>query len=231
MPPPSFPRRFAARVWGKSVDQLAAIGRLMEPRLAAVLGNPRSAVRFDVASGRSERDDAPHTRVILTLDPRLDERIDSSTAPPRGGGRGRADRDPPADGSPSRPAGRSARSAPWTIRLGEVPVRLSGIAHALDEGDCAWSHVPTSLRADVHDDGLSPPEYTGVAFADAGSLAAFAPMAVSASVDLWFPLEVDRIGATGTAELVTEMRHFGAAGCHAPAILDGERSTMLPSAS
>jgi putative ABC transport system permease protein len=213
--------------WGKNADQLAAIGRLMEPRLGDVVGQPRTTVHFDVATAVAARDDVPRTRVILTLDPRLDGRIDIVE--------GAA----PAAVVAGEPidillTDRVAEQTGWTVGevrtldyplLGDVPVRLSGIARAIDPSDPAWSHVPASLRADVHDDGLSPPEYTGVAFADARSLAALTPMAVSASTDMWFPLDVDRIRASGVPELVTEMRRFGAAALTLPVISDGGART------
>ena len=145
--------------WGRGVDQLAAIGRLAEPRLAAVLGDPRLAVGFDVATAVPQRNDAPRTRVILTLDPRLDERIElvSGAAPAA-----------VVAGEPIEILllERVAEQTGWQVgevrtldypHIGEVPVRLSGIARALDEGDSAWSHVPTSLRADVRDDGSRRP--------------------------------------------------------------------------
>ena len=218
-------------VWGKSVDQLSEIGALMEPRLAAVVGHPRNAVLFDVATATPQVGDAPHTRVILTLDPRLDERIEI------------VEGDAPAAVVAGEPIDvllmqEVAEQTGWTVgevrilhypHHGDVSVRLSGIARALDEGDGAWSHLPASLRPDVHDDGISPPEYTGIAFADAGSLAAFAPMASHAWVNLWFPLDVDRIGATGTAELVTEIRHFGAEAITLPVF--GAAEVMFPVAT
>jgi putative ABC transport system permease protein len=89
-----------------------------------------------------------------------------------------------------------------------VTVRLAGIVEAVDPGAGFWTHLPTALRASVVDNGISPPEYTAVAWFDPASWPDFAPMALALRMQAWIPVDVGAIQAADAGRIAGQLGEF-----------------------
>lgn len=87
-------------------------------------------------------------------------------------------------------------------------VRLAGTVEAVDPDAGFWTHLPTSLRASVVDNGLSPPQYTAVAWFDPASWPNFAQVALGLRMDAWIPVDASAIRAVDAERIARQLGEF-----------------------
>ncbi|MBM7505607.1 FtsX-like permease family protein [Agromyces aurantiacus] len=87
-------------------------------------------------------------------------------------------------------------------------VRLAGIVEAVDPDAGFWTHLPTALRASVVDNGVSPPQYTAVAWFDPASWPDFAEVALALRMDAWIPVDASAIDAADADRIAGQLGEF-----------------------
>lgn len=199
-------------VWGATFDSLDVMVESMEPTVAAMTDAPRAVVRLDRAKALpSGPGPTPDSDVMVSFDPALSRLVDLVDGEMPG---------PIVDGEPIPfvLTQEVAEQFGWTIgevravgySAGDRELRLSGIVAPRDPDAGEWEHAAVALQASVIDNGESPPTFVGVGYADPGSIAALDPLAGSAHLELWFPVDPARLDADASSETIAALRRFGA---------------------
>lgn len=87
-------------------------------------------------------------------------------------------------------------------------VRLAGTVAAVDPDDGLWAHLLIGLEPSVIDNGLAPPEYTGIGFVDPGSWPAFVDVNVPLTMQTWLPIATGRLTADQSTEVKAQVGEF-----------------------
>ncbi|WP_157002243.1 ABC transporter permease [Agromyces laixinhei] len=98
-----------------------------------------------------------------------------------------------------------------SIPIGTTPhdVRLVGTFAAIDPDDGFWTHLsPVALEASVAFAPSGETEVTGLGFADPVSWAALQDSELPSAMEVWFPVEPERIRAADSAELIAQLGEF-----------------------
>jgi len=204
-------------VWGGHEERLAAVRASLPQPLRSATGEP---VTVAVAGPVHARVDgagpgSPRYRIQPGFDPRMREHLvlaDGAWPEPLPGPI-QEPRSEPIEIALAVPV---ADSMAWEI--GEVRsvdytgvqvrVRLAGTVGAADADAGFWTHLPTALRASVVDNGLSPPEYTAVAWIDPASWPEFAPMALALEMRSWIPTDAAAVRASDAPVLAAQLGEF-----------------------
>lgn len=203
-----------AAVWGKQEAALRGIRDDLSSLLQRSLGNPEYTVQFGAL--RAQKPGAgpagPVHLVLPTFDPRMAERVryvegaaPQSDATPL----------PRAEAVEIALSQQTAADMEWPLGeerwteldgAGAQLLRLAGIYVAVDAEDSYWQHTLAALASSIVDDGISPPQFTSVAFVDPTSWAAFGVMPVVPRSHIWFPLQLQSLRSTDSAELLVDLR-------------------------
>lgn len=204
--------------WSAAAQQLDAARSVMDPSLDAILGPARIVAELD-GSEASPLDPAiskPRSQLYLRYDPQLGDRVTWVD--------GRAPEMVRADGgeAPALEFGLTAEAAAvmdWEFgeerllpRPGREPQRvvLVGIYEPVDANDIDWTHSPLALKPSSVQRGLELPLFSAVAFAAPDDLTSARAYSDFVGTSVWYPLDIARVRAGGTPELVAAMRQFQA---------------------
>lgn len=203
-----------AAVWGKQEAALRGIRDDLSPLLQRSLGAPEYTVQFGAlrAQKPGAGPAAPVHLVLPTFDPRLAERVRyiDGAAP-----RSDATPLPRAEAVEIALSEQTAAEMEWPIGeerwteldgAGAQLLRLAGIFVAADADDPYWQHTLAALASSIVDDGISPPQFTSVAFVDPTSWAAFGVMPVMPRSHIWYPLQLQTLRSTENAALLVDLR-------------------------
>ncbi|WP_400996038.1 hypothetical protein [Agromyces sp. GXQ0307] len=204
-------------VWGGHEERLNAVRASLPQPLRSTTGEPMTVAvsgpvvaRVDGAGPGS-----PRYRIQPGFDPRMREHlvlVDGAWPAPLPG----PIQTPRAEAIEVALAVPVAESMAWAVGevrsidyTGvEVTVRLAGTVAAADPDAGFWTHLPTALRASVVDNGLSPPEYTAVAWIDPASWPDFAPFALALEMRSWIPTDAEDVRASDAPELAAQLGEF-----------------------
>ncbi|BDZ55610.1 hypothetical protein GCM10025870_26830 [Agromyces marinus] len=207
-------------VWGGQEERMADIRALLPEPLRGATGDPISvAVAGPVkASIPSAGPGSPVYRIQPGFDPRMRDHLElvEGAWPAPLPGPVQQSFDGPIEIVLAESAAGSLDWRPGEVRVAEYPngaldVRLSGTVRAADADDGFWTHLPTALRASVVDNGISPPEYTAVAWFDPASWPAFAPQALALEMSAWIPIDTRAVTAEDAPELATQLGEVASA--------------------
>ncbi|WP_448810879.1 FtsX-like permease family protein [Agromyces bauzanensis] len=202
-------------VWGHQEELLLDIrdgmpeplrGIAADPLVALVMGPARAVVPGSGPGGSVYR-------LLPGFDPRLREHVELASGEWPGPVAGTV---PTADAVDIVLAEPVAERMAWQLgeeRLIDVAgvqqgLRLVGTVTPTAADDGFWTHVTTALEPEVIDNGLAPPEITGVAFVDPASWSAFRGANIPANMQAWFPLLTERITADESQALQTRLTEF-----------------------
>ncbi|MET0855059.1 MAG: ABC transporter permease, partial [Microterricola sp.] len=213
-----------AAVWGKQEAALRGIRNDLSPLLQRSLGAPEYTVQFGAlrAQKPGAGPAAPVHLVLPTFDPRLAERVRyvDGAAP-----RSDATPLPRAEAVEIALSEQTAADMEWPLGeerwteldgAGAQLLRLAGIYVAADAEDPYWQHTLAALASSIVDDGISPPQFTSVAFVDPSSWVAFGAMPVMPRSHIWYPLQLQTLRSTDNAALLVDLREVST---H-PAVVD-----------
>ncbi|WP_448005732.1 FtsX-like permease family protein [Agromyces bauzanensis] len=217
-------------VWGAQEELLLDIRSGMPEPLRGIAGDPLVALAMGPARAAVPGAGQGSTvyRVLPGFDPRLREHVELASGDwpaPVGG---------PVPGAPveivlAEPV---AERMAWELgedRLIDVggvdqAVRLAGTVEPVDAADGFWTHVTTALRPEVVDNGLAPPEITGVAFVDPASWSAFRDVNLPVTMQMWFPTRTERLTSDEVEVLRVQLGEFSS-GVHR--LGSGERDGFI----
>ncbi|GGR15845.1 FtsX-like permease family protein [Agromyces mediolanus] len=201
-----------AAVWGSQAEQAEQIRERLPDELRAVLGPPSAVVVGDpvIASTAEQGVGSTVFRIQPGFDPRLREHAELSEG----------EWPVPFDGAvPGAEPIEIVLSVPVAERLewavgetrtldfptGQVPAIVTGTYTAVDPADPFWSHVPTALRANREQVGLSPPIITGVGMLDPSSWETVQSVSLPIQLQVWFPLEPGAVRAEQMSTLIDQL--------------------------
>jgi putative ABC transport system permease protein len=202
-------------VWGRQEELLLGIREGMPEPLRGVTDPPLAALSVGpvraMVPGASPG--SPVYRVLPGFDPRLREHVELTS----GAWPAPVDEALPrldaveivlADAVAERMAWELGEERLIGMGSANQPLRLVGTVAPVDAADGLWTHVTTALDPSVVDNGLAPPEITGVAFVDPASWSAFADVNLPLTMQAWFPIATDRITADETEVLQAQLGEF-----------------------
>ncbi|MBN9607529.1 MAG: hypothetical protein J0G30_13055 [Actinomycetales bacterium] len=199
-----------AAQWGATVEPVDAVRAEGPAAAASVLGPGRALLRFDAADAVPPPGVArPDSQVFLTLDPLF------ATAASVVEGRAPEPLEEGADVAEVAVSSEVAHTMEWPVgevrhvAFGErlaLDLLLVGVFEARDPGDGGWAHATAALEPALVPRGLDPPLIQGAAYLDPRSLDALQGEGLDSSVELWLPLEVDRVTAGDLPALESALR-------------------------
>lgn len=223
-------------VWGAQEEALVGIREQMPDELRRVTGDPLATVVAGPSSALPEGAAPGSTDYVLyaAFDPRLAEHVELTSGEwPAALEPVATDAPDPTEVDPSTgvvPPPTVATDEPlefvgseafademdWTlgevrtIALGteEQPVALVGTFAPIDPDDGFWTHLPVPLEPSV---GFTPDgtlRITALGLAHPNSWQALERAQTPSTLELWYPIETDRIRADRSAELRTELDEF-----------------------
>ncbi len=207
-------------VWGLTLDRLTASRAAMDPTVAAITGAPRAVVRLDrettlpLEAGRS----IPDAEIMLSFDPLLPSLAEVVEGELPGAIE-------PGEPIPVALTAPVAEAFGWQLdevrRVryasdGERELRLVGIIAPRDASAGEWEHASVALTPSRIDHVEAPPTFVGVGYADAASVAVAQELIGSAHLEVWYPVDPERLDARAASETAVGIRRFAAT----PAVLD-----------
>ncbi|MBN9193170.1 FtsX-like permease family protein [Microbacterium sp.] len=85
-------------------------------------------------------------------------------------------------------------------------VRISGLFAPRDPGGDYWSSTPSTIRADLFDDGNNPPVFTGIGYVEPATVAAFEQAGVNLTTTMWYPIAADAVTTDNARALAADLR-------------------------
>ncbi len=202
-------------VWGRHEETLLAIRDGLPEPLQSLTEAPLTALTMGPVRARvpDAAPSSPVYRVVTGFDPRLREHVELTSGDWPAQVDGAVPGAAPieivlADAIADRMEWELGEDRFIDIEGADQAVRLSGTVTAVDPDDGLWAHLLIGLEPSVIDNGLSPPEFTGIGFVDPGSWPAFVDVNLPISMQAWLPIATERITADQSAVIKVQIGEF-----------------------